>query len=95
MKDNDGKDLCIVSFGYTEIVLPMKAALMFFEAASTAQCLALESKWDNDTRSSFEVFAPIELKLRAMPEETYAVRKLQTHAWEEKERERKEKEKAT
>ena len=95
MKDNDGKDLCVASFGYNEVIMPKKAAMLFFEAASTAQCMALESKWDNDTRNSFEIFSPVDVTLRAMPEEAYAMRKLQTHAWQEKERERREKEKAT
>ena len=93
MKDNDGKDLCVVSLGYTEIAMPKKAALVLFEAASTVQCIVLESKWDSDTRSTFNVLTPAELTLKAMPEEDYAMRKLQTHAWQEKERERKEKEK--
>lgn len=91
--NTNGKDLCVVEFGYTQVVMPKKAAMMFFEAASAAECLSLESKWDNDTKSAFEVFAPIDLKLRAFPEEHYAIRKLQTEAWEEKERERKEAEK--
>lgn len=84
----DGKDVCVVEIGYTSVVMPKKAALLLFSALSEGRVMALDTKWDDVTKTSYEVFKKVEVTLRAMPEEDYALRKLQTHAWDEQQKEK-------
>lgn len=85
--------LCIVSFGYTEVVMPMKAALALFDAMDS--CHRLESQWDSITKSPFEIMQPLVVTLKAFSESDYALRKLQTQAWEDKKREAEQRQKET
>lgn len=82
-------DMCIVRLGYYEIAMPKKAALLLFDAMGSADSYQLDSKWDNNTKTTYETLTPLEVTLKAFSEEALALRKLQTHAWEEKERESK------
>lgn len=87
-KDISKEKLCVVTFGYHDIVIPMKAALVLFSELDS--CMQLRSEWDNDTKSGFDTMEKLTVTLKAFSEEDYAIRMLQTQAWKEKQREKEQ-----
>lgn len=90
-KDISTEKLCVVSFGFRDIVMPMKAALVLFNEVDA--CMELRSEWDSDTKTSFDTMEQLTVTLKAFSAGDYAIRKLQTQAWKDRQREKEQRKK--
>lgn len=82
--DIDPKKYVVMRFDYKEVLVPASAATTLIKLMTEGSVYCFESKWDNDTKNSFEVLKEVELSVHALSHERFAVAKLTTAGLENK-----------